>query len=301
MKRIDYTLAASDGLELSAVNIAPDGEVKCVLQMLHGMAEHKERYIPMMETLARQGIFCSMHDMRGHGKSLVPGEVPGYFGGDAEQLVRDAFAFTGKLREEHPGVPLVLYGHSMGAITARAFRMEHGEAADGYIFCGTPAGNTSGAPGRAAIALMKPFIGDRKQSRLFDGIVTGPFSKRFRSEGSRLAWLSRDTQVVRAYEQDPLCGFPFTLNGYAALMGLIDIANREADAGCPDAPVLFISGENDPCMPDRKALEKAVEHTRRTGCRSLTCKVYPGMRHEIHNERGKEEVFRDIASFALGV
>lgn len=286
-----------DGLTLSAVKVVPDGEIRCVLQMVHGMAEHKERYIPMMEYLSERGILCAMHDHRGHGGSRVPGGERGYFGGGGDEVLRDAKEMTDSLKREYPDVPVVLYGHSMGCLTARAYRLKYGAAVRGYVFSGNPGGNTTGGAGRLVINILKPFIGMKKQCGLMDGIVTGAFAKPFKSEGLRTAWLTRDRAIAEAYANDPECGFPFTLDGYSALMDLIDLANLKKDAGCRDVPVLFVSGEKDPCMPDAKGLERTLEATRASGCDTLKSIVYPGMRHEVHNELGRETVYDDICRF----
>ena len=111
---------------------------------------------------------------------------------------------------------------------------------------------------------------------------------------------SVNRENVRAYDADPLCGYRFTLNGYKALLTLMSDAYSAVPAGNPDLPIHFISGAEDPCAPDRKGFEDAVERLRRDGYRTVTAKMYPGMRHEILNDDGRQEVMEDLAALFEG-
>ena len=112
----------ADGLSLSLQVAEPTGCPRGVLQISHGMAEHKERYEPLMEFLAEQGIVVAIHDHRGHGKSVRAAEDLGYFYADgARALVEDLHQVTAWLRREYAReLPLYLLGHSMGSLAARA-------------------------------------------------------------------------------------------------------------------------------------------------------------------------------------
>ena len=106
----------SDGLEISILLCGPAaGTPKGIVQIVHGMCEHKERYIPFMEYLAANGFFSIIHDHRGHGESVRCSEDLGYFyEGGWTAMIDDIKAVTGRVRMEHPDLPLILLGHSMG-------------------------------------------------------------------------------------------------------------------------------------------------------------------------------------------
>ena len=111
----------------------------------------------------------------------------------------------------------------------------------------------------------------------------------------RSAWLSANPENVAAYEADPLCGYPFTINGYRALLKLM-LAAYDVKSPMPaDLPVHFMSGEDDPCAPDAEGFRDAMQNLRDRGSKAVTGRMYPGLRHEIFNE-GVPEVFDDLGA-----
>ena len=136
-----------DGLKLSAAECAVRNP-RAVVQIVHGMSEHKERYYPFMEFLADHGIASVADDHRGHGASAPCREDLGYFGpGGAEALLSDIHQITAALRGAYPGKPLFLLGHSMGALTVRSYIQRWGREIDGLIVSGNPGWNPSAPMG----------------------------------------------------------------------------------------------------------------------------------------------------------
>ena len=295
LKRESFVIASKhDGLELSVMTVAPEGRVRGLVQFSHGMAEHKERYLPVMEFLAEQGYACVINDHRGHGASVKTPDDLGFFYRDGGRgLVKDLHQITLWFRAKYPGKALALVGHSMGSLAARDYAAKYSRDIDGLILSGSP-GFNAGAP--AALVLTRALAvvhgGQHARSRMMDALLNGPFSKRFKG-GSRFAWLSANPENVRAYEADPLCGFGFTINGYRALLNLMLAAYNEKTSVRRNLPVFFMSGEDDPCAPDRKGFESAMENLRQRGCAEVNGRMYPGLRPEIFNE-GVQEVFDDL-------
>lgn len=289
--------APSDALDLQVVAVVPE-QPRAVLRMVHGMAEHKERYLPLMEYLAGRGYACVMHDNRGHGGSVRAPEDLGYmYKGGGRAFVEDAYAVTERIRADWPGLPVFLFGHSMGSLIVRTYLQRHDDAIDGLIVCGSPSAEPMAGLGRFLCRTIGFFRGGRHVSKLMTRMTTGPFSKGLGPEESPNAWICSDPAVVAAYDEDPLCGFPFTCDGYGALIDVILSTYRRKgwQVKRPDLPVHFISGEGDPCRKDDKAFAAAVDGMRAVGYRRVTSRLYPGMRHEIHNETGKETVWADLA------
>ena len=107
---------------------------------------------------------------------------------------------------------------------------------------------------------------------------------------------------MNAYIADPLCGFPFTAYGYADLMGAMGhIANSKWAAKVPDMPILIISGDMDPVGGMGKGVKKVNRYLKSSGHDRVTCKLYPGARHEILNETNRQEVFGDVLLFLEAV
>ena len=294
-----FTLpSAADGLPLSVCVVSPDGgDPKALVQFAHGMAEHKERYLPFMRFLADHGYACLINDHRGHGASVRdPGDLGYFYAGGAGALVADLHQLTLWFRAKHPHLKLFLFGHSMGSLAVRVYRQKYDGDIDGLVVCGSPGANPASGAGLLLNKVMTAFKGERYVSKLFINMTTGSFNKGNPKSGSANAWLSTNQDNVRAYDADPLCGFPFTLNGYKALLTLMRDAYRPVPAGHPDMPVHFLSGENDPCAPDRKGFDDAVARVKGDGYRRVTAKMYPGMRHELLNHAERQRVFDDLAA-----
>ena len=149
--------------------------------------------------------------------------------------------------------------------------------------------------GLALLNLMAALRGERHVSKLFMNMTTGAFARRFPEPGTSSAWLSANSENVRDFDADPLCGFPFTLNGYRALLRLMRGAyDTNVKARNPTMPVHFVSGAEDPCAPDRKGFDAAVQCMKDVGYEHVTARMYEGMRHEILNETGRQQVYDDL-------
>ena len=292
-----FTLQSkADGLNLAVCAVVPDDDRPVgLVQFAHGMAEHKERYIPFMEFLADHGYACVINDHRGHGGSVKSKDDLGHFyAGGAKALVDDLHQITLYFSQQYPGRKLFLLGHSMGSLAVRSYRRSYDGDIDGLIVSGSPGQNPYAGVGLALNRLLTLFKGERYVSKLFISMATGGFSKAFPDPNTANAWLSVNPENVRAYDADPLCGFPFTLNGYKALLTLMQEAYDATPAGHPDMPVHFVSGEFDPCAPDKKGFDAAVQRMKEVGYRNVTGKMYPGMRHEILNETDRSVVYNDL-------
>ncbi|MDO4741023.1 MAG: alpha/beta fold hydrolase [Eubacteriales bacterium] len=300
-KKTEYTFKSqSDGLNISVLQIEPEGAPKAILQMAHGMAEHKERYIPLMEYLASRGYVCVMNDHRGHGRSIAFADDLGYFGrSGAKSMVDDVHQLTLRLRKKWPGLPLFLYGHSMGSLVVRVYRSIYEKDIDGLIVCGSPGRNEKAKALEKILRFVMTFHGAHSRSGLVERL-TAVSNKRFASEGSPFAWLNSDPAEVKKYEDDPMCGYRFTINGYHALVKLLVGAYMPMRTNKPDMPIHFIAGADDPCLPDEAGFRDAIEMMKKNGCRRVTQILYPGMRHEIHLEREKEKVWKDLGDVMDG-
>ena len=298
MSRIENLTIPSraDGLPLAVCLATPEsGEPKALVQLAHGMAEHKGRYLPFMTYLAGHGYAVLINDHRGHGESMRnPGDLGFFYAGGAKALVSDLHQLTLWFRDRFPGRKLFLFGHSMGSLAVRVYRQHYDGDIDGLVVCGSPGRNPATSVGLALNRLMTAFKGERYISQMFVNMTTGSFNKGNPKSGSANAWLSTNQDNVQKYDADPLCGFPFTLNGYKALLTLMQDAYKPAPAAHPDLPVHFLSGASDPCAPDAKGFNDAVECLRRDGYRTVTAHMYPGMRHELLNHTNHMEVYKDL-------
>lgn len=206
-------LSEADGLEISALCIMPEEktEYRAVIQLVHGMSEHKERYIPFMEYLAEKGYITVIHDHRGHGKSVKNPDDLGYmYGGGAEAMLQDIETVNKEIHRHFPDLPVILFGHSMGSLAVRAFAAEHDDCIDMLIVCGSPSKNKARPLGKAIARVEGRVLGAHHKSKLLEAMSLGAYAMKFRGEGNRNSWICSDPEVYKAYTESDLCGFTFT-------------------------------------------------------------------------------------------
>lgn len=292
-----------DGLELSLLIVKPSqSEVsfRGIVQFVHGMSEHKERYLPFMEYLAGQGFVTVIHDHRGHGKSVRSAEDLGYmYGGGAQALLDDIWLVQRYIRRDYPQLPVILFGHSMGSLAVRAFARRHDDTLDALIVCGSPSKNPARPLGVAIAQVQKLILGDRHRSKLIEALSFGEGIWKYRKEGHAAAWVCANPQTVQEYEESPLCGFTFTTDGYLVVFELMKLAYQIKGWRCtkPQLPILFVGGADDICIGGPRKFAAALNFMRMAGYYNVRGKLYPGMRHEILNEEENRKVFEDIGAF----
>jgi alpha-beta hydrolase superfamily lysophospholipase len=290
-------VSPSDSLELSVLIAYPETEPTAIVQLVHGMCEHKERYIPLMRFLSQHGYVCVMHDHRGHGKSVRTADDLGYFyAGGYVAMVDDTHAVTQLIKNRYADLPVYLFGHSMGSMVVRAYTKRYEQQIAGLIVCGSPSYNSANSIGKQIAKCQGHKHGDHYRSKSIQKLAFGSYNKSFGNVSSPNAWICSDTAVVAAYDASPLCNYIFTSNGFYNLFALMDDAYNRKDWHVVNAqlPIWFISGEDDPCFISPKKFNHAVDNMRKVGYVNVTSKLYPHMRHEIVNELGKEQVWNDI-------
>lgn len=313
IKRSEFTLKSQhDGLGLGVSLRVPD-HPKAILQLVHGMSEYRERYHAFMDYCAEQGYVVIIHDHRGHGASLRSSDDLGYFYRDgAGGIISDVHQVSLFAKSELPDLPLAMLGHSMGSLIARCFTQQYDPELSALIICGSPSKRFGASAGRFAVAFLRLLFGERHRSNLVQNLSFAGYNqtsaKLARQNGNPAAagtytspnsWVVSDPTVVAAYDADPRSGFTFTLNGFAVLFQLMSRAYRPTGwrVANPNLPIFFISGADDPCLISHKDFAKAVNFLHQRGYTDVTSKLYPGMRHEILNERGKLQVWQDVVAF----
>ena len=284
-----------------------DGQVerpKAVVQIVHGMAEHIDRYDDLARFLVGRGFIVCAEDHIGHGSSAASpaefGHMPAHGGKDI--LIGDVHTLRRMVSELFAGVPYVMYGHSMGSFIVRAYLARHGDGLAACVLSGT--GNVPemlSKGGRTLARMLAAMRGERHRSPFIDGMGAGGYGKQIANARTHLDWLSTDDAVVDAYMADDRCGFMFTVGGYATLLDLTaEVVTPECAARVPKSvPVLFVAGDGDPVGDMGKGVKAAAKLLHDAGVQQVDCKIYPGMRHEIHNEKGYQQVYDDIASWVL--
>lgn len=296
-----FSHAVPDGTVLHVHRWLPEGPPRAVVQVAHGMVEHAARYAHLGERLAAEGYAVYAADHRGHGRTTGGPGVPGHLGDEHgfADVVDDLLALTDHLEAEHPGVPVVLLGHSMGSLLARAYAARYGDRLAGLVLSGTA--GSPGLVGRLAVRLAEAecrLRGPRAPSRLMQTLVLGPYNLPFRPARTPFDWLSRDEAQVDAYASDELCGAVATAGFYRDVLGgALWVSEGSTYTMVPKAlPVHLVSGEVDP-VGGAGAVEEVAAGLRRAGVRDVTTRVWPGARHEVLNELNRDEVEDDLVAW----
>lgn len=280
----------------SQTGIHPKG----IVQIVHGMAEHILRYDDFARFLVRHGYVVCGHDMIGHGNSVDSSQdlscIP--MNGGKDYLLEDIDELRKLVAARFARqTPYFILGHSMGSFLVRVYSTRYGEGLSGVILSGT--GHQSSfitSAGKTCARCIARFKGENYRSSFLDSLAVGAYSKAIANPRTSHDWLSRDEEIVDAYRSDPLCGVMFSAGAYATLIDIISDASAAKEAnGIPkELPLLFLSGDEDPVGDKGSGVMKSVDAFKRAGLTEVSSKLYPGMRHEILNETGKEEVYTDI-------
>ena len=282
-----------------------DGHARAVVQIAHGMCEYGDRYEEFAEFLCARGIVVCALDHLGHGKSIADQSELGYFGGKGSYLLLadDQDALRAVMRKKYRRLPYVIFGHSMGSFVVRDYIARYSDNIDGAVICGTAGTNKMVGMGIKLADLICLFRGRKYRSELLRNMAFKQYNSRFDASEGRVAWLTRDEEQRKAYEADELCGFCFTAGGYAEMFRLLtSVSGPEWAAEVPlSLPIYRIAGSDDPVGDYAEGVKEVWGLLDDRELCSLGIKIYDGMRHEILNEIGREEVMEDVLDFVLRV
>jgi alpha-beta hydrolase superfamily lysophospholipase len=270
-----------DGATITTYQWAPDGPPRAIVQLTHGMGEHLLRYQHLADTLTDAGFLVQGQDHRGHGATMA-GE-PGHIGAAGwAALVDDIDVLVQQAHDEHPDLPLVLFGHSMGSFAAQQYVLDHSADITALALTGT-----------AAIDLLEPALD------LDAPIDLSGFNAPFAPARTDYDWLSRDEAQVDAYVADELCGFGLDAEaGKAMFHAARALADPARLAGIRrDLPVYIAVGDQDPVNGQLALSNALVQRLEAAGLTDVTSVVWPQARHEILNETNRAEVEADLLAW----
>ena len=279
MPASELSYESADGTKIVAYRWDPEGEPRAAVQLTHGMGEHAQRYDHVARALNKAGLVVYAQDHRGHGASADPDMYGNLGAGGWKALVDDIGLLSAHIRAEHPGLPLILLGHSMGSFAVQQYLLDHSADVDGVVLTGT-----------AAIDLLEGALD------LDQPIDLAMFNAPFQPSRTDYDWLSRDEATVDAYVADPRCGFGIdTDSARTMFIG----ARRGADPAQVAAirsglPVYIAVGEADPVNGGLALLTPLTERYEAAGLTDVTVRTYPGARHEILNETNRDEVIAEL-------
>ncbi len=266
-----------DGIAIQTYVFMPAGEPRAVVQVQHGLAEHAGRYRRFAAALTAAGYAVYAPDARGSGQT-----AQGSYGRWGEDgwpgWVDDVHRLRDRIRADHPGLPVGLFGHSMGSFATQHYLLDHADDVDAVVLSGS-----------TEVSWLMPILDAEEPADL--SAFNAPFVHRTGFE-----WLSRDEAEVDAYMADPACGWEapplpqiITLAAAADPKRVAAIRN--------DLPLLIISGDADPLAQGGPAVELLASRYRDAGLTDVEVHLYPGARHEVLNETNRDEVTGDTIAF----
>jgi alpha-beta hydrolase superfamily lysophospholipase len=295
--------ASPTGAVLSQTVTMADGKPVGVVQVNHGMAEHSARYDRFADALAAAGFHVYVHDHRGHGRTKAVDAVPGRFAASdgVEKLLADIDAIHDQIAVEQPGLPLIIFGHSMGGIVAlNSVLRRSSHLAGAAIWNANFSPGLLGRVGQAILAWEKFRLGSDVPSRILPKLTFQDWAKKIPNHRTSADWLSRDPTEVDKYVADPLCGWDASVSMWQDVFKMVFTGgdDRSFASVRRDLPFHLAGGGADPSTVNGKAVEELAARMRNMGFSNLVSKVWPETRHESLNDINRDEVTADFIGWA---
>ncbi len=296
----EFAVLGTDNIHtLMGIIYVPDGDIKGLFHIVHGMTEYIDRYDHLMTALAEAGYVAFGFDNLGHGRTAKDDSELGFIArrDGWKYLVNDVFTYSSAVKNLFPDKPIILMGHSMGSFIARLTAENYGDNYEKLIICGTAGANPLSGAGLLLTNILKAFKGEKYISDLVLSMAFGSYNKHFEGE-SKYEWLTKDSSIIEKYKNDKFCTFKFTVSAMHDLIKLISMCNRKDwyKNFRKDLPTLIISGSDDPVGNYGKGVTQVHNKLIANGV-NAELKLYENCRHEILNDSCRQEVISDIFKF----
>lgn len=295
--QIENIISEKDCLQLEVAILEPKEKPKGIVQISHGMSEHKERYYEFMKYLSENGYICVIHDHRGHGASVKNKRDLGYFyTEDINYIIDDLYQITKYIKNKYPDLKINLFAHSMGTLVARGYLKKYDDKINKMILSGPPTENSMALLGLMIAKFLNIFYKKNVPNKLLNNLTFGNYSKDVNKKNE---WICLNEDIVEAYNKDELCGYIFTTNGFINLYKLMINAFKKNNWNMKNKnlPIYIIAGRNDKVIQNEEKFSDLAKFITERGYRNVQSKLYNDMKHEILNEKNNEIVYKDILNF----
>ena len=273
---------------------------KAIVQVVHGMCEHKERYDYLARKLQKKGYIVVLSDNRGHGKSVKEDSDFGYFkdSNGTKALIEDQKKINNYIKKLYPKLPVYMFSHSMGTLIARNYIKKYDDTINKLIMSGAPCYNSAAKLGVIIAMLIKKVKGPKEKSNLLVSLAAIAMEDKGKNV-DKDAWLSYNVDNRIKYRSDPLSQFKFSTAGYQTLFEMTRDLHKykEYKLKNKDLEILFLSGEDDNVIGGEKGLKDSINTLYKVGYKNINNIIYSHMRHEILHEDEKDNVIKDIIKF----
>jgi alpha-beta hydrolase superfamily lysophospholipase len=304
----DLRLRSTTGADLavyhSPAGPAAEEPARGILIICHGLSEHALRYQSFATAMADHGFHVYAHDHRGHGRTRADDSMPGMFArkdGHAA-VIADVAAVRHHAVSRHPGLPVILFGHSMGGMIAL-----HAAQAHPGLFDALAVWNANFHPGlagrfaQALLRIQRMLKGSDVPSQLMSRLTFETWAEAVPGSSTSHDWLSHERSAVDAYLADPLCGGDVTISLWIDLLHLSTHGARlQQLARLPTGmPVHVAGGDLDPVTRGAQEVLWLATRMREVGMRDVTAMVFRGTRHETLHDTIRDKAMADFAAWAI--
>jgi alpha-beta hydrolase superfamily lysophospholipase len=269
-------------------------DARAVVLISHGLAEHSRRYEGFAEFLAENHLHTYALDHRGHGETVAQDAPLGQFahGDGPQKVMADIKAMRDHIAALHPGLPVILFGHSMGGLISFNTVLTYPQD-----FAAVTIWNSNFFPGpggrlaQGILAAEKMFLGSDVPSRILPRLTFDAWGKSVPGHRTLFDWLSHDPAEVDRYIADPLCGFDASISLWIDIFHLTfrgtsaDLLSRLPK----NLPVQLVGGGQDPATDNGKAIVKMAKCLAANGFSNVSTSLFANMRHESLNEINRQE------------
>lgn len=295
-------LKSPSSAELQLYHLETKGQAKAVVHLNHGMCEHIGRYERFANYLTNNGYHVIGHDHRGHGLTTAPDAPLGTFAKSRgwEKVIQDVDAVNDKARKQYPDLPIIYFGHSMGAIVGLSYCIKHSEKITASALW------NSGVDGGFLLAVYSTLL---KAERMFKGsdvpsqiakkLAFEDWNKKFKPNRTESDWLTRDEAEVDKYIADSLCGFDASNGLWSNVLEGVKLGGDDSQITKirNDLPMHLLAGGKDPCSDNGRAVERLHKRLEQAEIKDIELTIHPDNRHEALNELNRDEVMQDFVDW----
>lgn len=295
MKKIN--IKSKDGYNLD-IHIFEVENAKAIIQIIHGMEEHQERYENFIKILNDNGFSVVSSDLRGHGINC---QDLGFFKNNNgyKELILDQKVITQYIKENYKNLPIYIFAHSFGTIITRVLLQNNSKDYQKIILSGYPNYQVAAYFGIIVSNIIKMIHGPKYKSKFLSSFSVDAFNKKIKNPKTKYDWICQKEEIIQSYIEDPYCGFGFTCSAFNDLYHLDILMHKPKlyNNVNKNIKLLLLRGLEDPCTGFNKGAKDSLNILKKAGFQNIESIEYSKMRHEILAEKDNNLVYQNILDF----